>query len=92
MEVANMNIRPIGNRVLIEALKVEEKTKSGILLPNNSNTAPSNTGVVIAIGNISEEIVVGDKIFYKTHSGIKTNDPSKELYILEVGDILAILD
>jgi len=40
----------------------------------------------------SPAVPVGDKIFYKTLSGIKTNDPSKELYILEVEDILAILD
>ena len=86
-----MNIKPIGNRILIELLKVEEKTKSGILLPNNSNSAPSNTGIVIAIGKISEDIKVGDKVFFKPHLGVEIKEENNKFLILEVEDILAIL-
>jgi chaperonin GroES len=87
-----MNIKPVGNRVLVELSKVEEKTKSGILLPNSSNTTTSNTGIIVAIGNISEDIKIGDKVFFKPHSGTKITETSKKLLILEVEEILAILN
>jgi len=86
-----MKIKPIGNRILVELLKVEEKTSSGIILPSTGETNSSNIGMVVAIGNIEEEIKLGDKIFFKPHSGTKIPDSNKKLLILEMEDILAIL-
>lgn len=86
-----MEIKPIGNRILVEPLKVEEKTFSGIILPNSGEATSSNTGVVVALGNIKEEINLGDKVFFKPHSGIEIPDSDKNFLILEVEEVLAVI-
>ena len=87
-----MNIKPIGNRILIKPIKVKEKTFSGIILPNTGDTVSSNTGIVIATGNIDEKIIVGDTVFFRPHSGIEISNSEKKHLILEVEDILAIIE
>ena len=86
-----MKIKPIGNRILVEPLKIEEKTFSGIILPSTGDSNSSNTGVVVALGNIKEEINLGDKVFFKPHSGIEIPDSDKKFLILEIDEILAII-
>ena len=86
-----MKIKPIGNRVLVEPLKVEEKTFSGIILPSSGETKSSNMGVVVALGNINDEINLGDKVFFSPHSGIEIPDSDKTFLILEVEEILAVI-
>lgn len=87
-----MNIKPIGNRILVEPLKIEEKTFSGIILPSSGEAKSSNMGIVAAIGNIGEEISLGDKVFFKPHSGIKIPDSDKTFLILEMEEILAVIE
>ncbi|UUV19725.1 co-chaperone GroES [Fusobacteria bacterium ZRK30] len=86
-----MEIKPIGNRILVEPLKVEEKTFSGIILPSSGEATSSNMGVVVALGNIKEEITLGDKVFFKPHSGIEIPDSDKNFLILEVEEVLAVI-
>lgn len=86
-----MNIKPIGNRILVEPLKVEEKTFSGIILPSSGEAKSSNTGIVVALGNIKEEINLGDKVFFNPNSGIEIPDSDKIFLILEVEEILAVI-
>ena len=78
-----MKIKPIGNRILIEILKIEEKTFSGIILPKTGEINSSSIGIVVAIGDITEEIKLGDKVFFKPYSGIKIPDSNKNFIILE---------
>jgi len=87
-----MKVKPIGNRILIELLKIEEKTFSGIILPKTGETNSSSVGIVVAIGDITEKIELGDKVFFKPHSGIKIPDSNKNLIILKIEEVLAILD
>lgn len=86
-----MNIKPIGNRILVEPLKIEEKTFSGIILPSSGETKSSNMGIVVALGNIEEKISLGDKVFFKPHSGVEISDSDKTFLILEVEEILAVI-
>ena len=86
-----MDIKPIGNRVLVEPLKVEEKTFSGIILPSSGETKSSNMGIVVALGNIEEKISLGDKVFFKPHSGVEIPDSDKTFLILEVEEVLAVI-
>jgi len=86
-----MNIKPIGNRILVEPLKIEEKTFSGIILPSSGEAKSSNMGIVVALGNIEEKVNLGDKVFFKPHSGVEISDSDKTFLILEVEDILAVI-
>lgn len=86
-----MSIKPIGNRILVEPLKIEEKTFSGIILPSSGETKSSNMGIVVALGNIEEKISLGDKVFFKPHSGVEIPDSDKTFLILEVEDVLAVM-
>lgn len=89
-----MNIRPIGERVLIKPIKKEEKTKSGILL--SSKTAPnenSNQAEVIALGKGEklESIKVGDKVIFNKFSGNEIEDGEEKYLVVNAEDILAII-
>ncbi|MEI6856332.1 co-chaperone GroES [Psychrilyobacter sp.] len=86
-----MNIKPIGNRILVEPLKIEEKTFSGIILPGTGETKSSNMGVVVALGNIEVEIKLGDKVFFRPHSGVEIPDSDKKFLILEMEEVLAVI-
>jgi len=86
-----MNITPIGNRVLIEPLRIEERTTSGIILPISTNTDVSNKAKIIAIGNITEKLSVGDTIIFNPNSGVKVSTSEKSYLIVEANDILALI-
>jgi len=83
-----MNIKPIGNRVFIEVTKKDEKTISGIILTTTKIENPSNLGVIIAVGDITENINIGDTILFKPDSGVNISHG----LIVDVEDILAIVD
>ena len=96
-----MNIKPLSNNILIEPIKEEEKTKSGILPPETAEKEKPEQGRVIAVGPgrktatgkvFPMEIKPGDKVLFTKygHSEIKIED--KELLIAKEEDILAIID
>ena len=90
-----MNIRPIGERVLIKPIKKEEKTKSGILL--SSKTAPAekpNQAEVIALGKGEklEGIKIGDKVIFNRFSGNEIEDGEEKYLVVNAEDILAVIE
>lgn len=96
-----MNIKPLSDHVLIEPISQEEKTKSGILLPETVEKERPEQGKVIAVGpgkrlssgkRVSMEVKKGDKVLFTKYgpSEIKVGD--KEYLIAKEEDILAILD
>jgi len=96
-----MNIKPLSDHILIEPISQEEKTKSGILLPETVEKERPEEGKVIAIGpgkrlssgkRIPIEVKKGDKVLFTKYgpSEIKVGD--KEYLIAKEEDILAILD
>ena len=93
-----MNLKPLGDRVVIKQLEAEETTKSGIVLPSQAKEKPQQAQVV-AVGpggvvdgkEIVMEVKAGDKVIYSKYAGteIKMND--EELIIVRQSDILAIV-
>ena len=89
-----MNIKPIGERVLLKPIKKEEKTKSGILLSSkSSNTDTQNQAEVIALGKGEklEGIKVGDKVSFTKFSGYEIENEDIKYLIVNADDILAII-
>ncbi len=86
-----MNIKPIGKRLLVKPLKMEEKTSSGIILPGSENKTIPNKGEVIALGD-TNEIKLGEKVIYKKFSGTEIVDYEEKYLILEIEDVLAVTE
>lgn len=94
-----MNIRPLGDRVVIKRLEAEETTKSGIVLTGASKEKPQEAEVV-AVGpggyvdgkEIKMELKVGDKVLFSKYSGNEIKFEGKEYIILKQDDILAIIE
>lgn len=93
-------IRPLGDRVVVEPLEAEEKTKGGIILPDTAKEKPQE-GKVVAVGKgklndkgelIPMEVKVGDKVLYGKYSGTEVTVDDKQYIILREDDILAIVE
>ncbi len=95
-----MNYKPLGDRLLLKVKKAEEKTKSGIVLPDTAKEKPQE-GEVVAAGpgardkdgkRIPMEISKGDKVLYSKYSGTEVKIDSEEYLIIKESDILAIIE
>ncbi|MGX7593430.1 GroES family chaperonin [Candidatus Karelsulcia muelleri] len=87
------NIIPISERVLIKPLKAENKTKSGIIIPEKAKENPQE-GIILAVGKEVKNTLlkVGEKVLFKKYSGTKINYNQKKYLILQKTDILAIIN
>lgn len=93
-----MNLKPLGDRVVLKQLEAEEKTKSGIVLPNQAKEKPQEAEVV-AVGpgtivdgkEIKMEVQVGDKVIYSKYAGTEVKLEGSEYIIVKQNDILAIV-
>ncbi|NLK43555.1 MAG: co-chaperone GroES [Tissierellia bacterium] len=93
-----MNLRPLGDRVVIKKVEVEEKTKSGIVLPSSAKEQPQ-MAEVIAIGadilndeKKKDQIKIGDKVIFSKYAGTEIKVDGEELTILKLTDILAVVE
>ena len=94
-----MNIKPLGERVVIKKLEAEDKTKSGILLPNQAQEKPQIAEVVaVGPGGIVEgkeivmEVKVGDKVIFPKYSGTEIKLDGQEYTIIEQSKLLGIIE
>lgn len=86
-----MNIRPIGERVVVKPLDSETKTASGIYIPDSAKEKP-NTGEVVAVSTSEDlEVKVGEKVLYSKYGGTKVELEGTEYLILEKNEILAVI-
>lgn len=94
-----MNIKPLGDKVVIKPLKVEEKTQSGIVLPGSAQEKP-HQGEVIAVGSgvlndkgerVALEVKPGDKVVYGKFGGTEVKLDEEEVVIIAEKDILVVL-
>ena len=89
-----MNIKPLADRVLVRAAAAEEKTVSGIIIPDSAKEKPLK-GEVIAAGNGTkdEEMVVkvGDQVLYGKYAGTEIEWEGEQYLIMRQSDILAII-
>lgn len=94
-----MNIKPLGDRVVIKKLEAEETTKSGIVLTGTAKERPQEAEVVaVGLGAIVDgkriemEVKVGDKVLYSKYAGSEVKVSGEEYTILKQEDILAIVE
>ena len=92
-------IKPLGDRVVIEALAKEEVTKSGIVLPDTVKEKPQE-GKVVAVGTgkilengqkVALEVKVGDNIIFSKYAGTEVKVEGKDYLIISERDILAVI-
>lgn len=95
-----MKLKPLGDRVLVKPIAVEERTKSGIVLPDTAKEKPQQ-GKVLAVGQgrlldngqlVPLQIKEGDKVLYSKYAGTEVKIENEEYLILSERDILAILE
>ncbi len=94
-----MNIRPLFDKVVVEAVKAEEKSKGGIILTAAAQEKPA-TCVVIAVGpggivdgkEVKMQVKPGDKVLLSKYSGTEVKVDGKEYTIIRQSDILAVVE
>ena len=94
-----MNLKPLGDRVVVEPIEQEEMTASGIVLPETAKEKPQR-GHILATGpgardedgkRIPLDVTVGDTVLYAKYAGTEFKIDSKKLLILKESDLLAIV-
>ncbi len=89
-----MNIKPLADRVLIKPAAAEEKTVSGIIIPDTAKEKPLK-GEIVAVGNGTkdEEMVVkvGDNVLYGKYAGTEVEFDNEKYLIMRQSDVLAII-
>ena len=89
-----MNIKPLADRVLVKPANAEEKTLSGIIIPDSAKEKPLK-GEVLAVGNGTkdEDMVVkkGDTVLYGKYAGTEIELEGEKYLIMRQSDILAII-
>jgi len=94
-----MNLKPLEDRVIIEPIKEEEKTKSGIILPETASKEKPEQGKIVAVGpgkyengkRVAMDVKVGDKIIFSKYGPDEIKVDGKEYLIAKASDILAII-
>jgi chaperonin GroES len=95
-----LNLRPLGDRVIIEPSEGEEVTTGGILLPETAKEKPQQ-GTILAVGPgrrdddgkvIAMDVKVNDKVLYAKYAGTEIKVESKKVLILKETDILAVVE
>ena len=95
-----MSLRPLGDRVVLKPVEREEKTKSGIVLPDTAKEKPQE-GLVEAVGTgrvldngskLPVDLKVGDRVLYAKYAGNEFKIEDTEYLIVSEKDVLAVLD
>jgi chaperonin GroES len=92
-----MNLKPLGDRVVIKKVEAEEKTKSGIVLPSSAKEQPQMAEVIAIGADITndekkkEQIKTGDTVIFSQYAGTEIKLDGEELTILKLSDILAVV-
>ncbi|MFD1427037.1 chaperonin GroES [Kroppenstedtia sanguinis] len=92
-------IKPLGDRVVLQAIEQEEKTASGIVLPETAKEKPQE-GKVVAVGSgryengqkVDLEVKEGNRVIFSKYAGTEVKVGDTEYLILRENDILAVLD
>ena len=92
--MAKVNMKPLADRVLVEAAAAEEKTASGIIIPDTAKEKPQR-GKMVAVGTGKKDepitVKVGDEVLYGKYAGTEITVDGKEYLIMRESDIFAIL-
>ena len=95
-----MKLRPLQDRILVQRVKEEEKTKGGIIIPDTAKEKPVE-GKIIAVGNgklseegkrIALEVKKGDRILFGKYSGTEVKIEDEEYLIMREDDVLGVAE
>ncbi|BBO81685.1 co-chaperone GroES [Desulfosarcina ovata] len=95
-----MKLRPLQDRILVQRVEEETKTKGGIIIPDTAKEKPAE-GQVVAVGNgkvgddgsrVALEIKVGDKILFGKYSGTEVKIEGEEYLIMREDDVLGVIE
>jgi chaperonin GroES len=98
-QVCIMQLKPLGDRVILKQQDAEEKTQSGIILPDSAQEKPQ-AAVVVAVGPGKEEnghkvemqVKEGDKVIYSKYSGTEVTLEEEEYIIVSQNEIIAVVE
>ena len=85
-----MSMKPLGDRVVLKQQEAEEKTKSGIILPDSAKEKPQ-AAVVVSVGPDVDQEKEGDKVIYTEYAGTEVKYQEEEYTIVDQKDIIAIV-
>ena len=92
-------LRPLGDRIIIELIEAEEKTASGIVLPDSAKEKPQE-GKIVAIGTgrvlengtrVELDVKEGDRIIFSKYAGTEVKYENNDYLILRESDVLAVI-
>jgi len=90
----SVKIKPLADRVLVEPMEAEEKTASGIYIPDTAKEKPQK-GTVVAVGpgtkDVTMEVKVKDVVLYGKYAGTEINVDGKDYLMMKQSDILAVV-
>lgn len=95
-----MNLKPLADRVVVEPIEEDEKTASGIILPDTAKEKPQH-GKVVAVGSgriaqngerVPMSVSEGDRILFAKYAGTEVKLDGKEYLIMSENDILAVVE
>ena len=93
-----MKLKPLGNRVVLKYQEAEEKTPSGIILPDSAKEKPQEA-VVVAVGpgktggeDFKMQVKDGDKVIYSKYAGTEIKLDGEEFIIVSQNDIMAVVE
>ncbi len=92
--MSNLNIKPLADRVIVEPAAAEEKTASGIIIPDTAKEKPMR-GKVVAVGTGKPDepltVKVGDSVLYGKYAGTEINVEGADYLIMRESDIYAVI-
>jgi chaperonin GroES len=98
--MSDINIRPLGDRVVVEPIEQDETTSSGLLLPETAKEKPQQ-GMILAAGlgrrdedgdRIDMDVKVGDKVLFAKYAGTEIKIDGKKMLIMKESDILGVIE
>ena len=92
--MSKVNIKPLADRVIVEVSPAEEKTASGLIIPDTAKEKPQK-GTVVAVGTGKKDepmtVKVGDTVLYGKYAGTEVSVEGQEYLIMRESDIFAIV-
>lgn len=96
-----MQLKPLGDHLIVKALKVDKKTKSGIVLPDTVDKEKPEQGEVVAVGpgrvldngnRLPMSVKIGEKILFKKYSPDEIKIEEEEFLVLSESDVMAVIE
>ena len=93
--MSKVKIEPVGAKLVVRPVKEEEKTASGIILPESASKDTPNMGEVVAVGKLTDaykDIKVGDKVLFSEYGYDKIELDEEEYFVMPDNKVLAVIN